>query len=106
MSITPNRVSFPYGEHEVVLETSRIARQASAAIMVSMGDTVVLATVVGNQRYSDRDFFPLTVDYQERTYAAGKIPGGFFKRAGEQHRADSPPDLAAAGIQRQHNIFP
>jgi len=67
----------------VVLETGEIARQASAAVVASMGDTVVLVTVVGNKEVvPERDFFPLTVDYQERTYAAGKIPGGFFKREG------------------------
>ncbi|CAN0499699.1 unnamed protein product, partial [Phaeothamnion confervicola] len=76
-------VSFQYGSQTVTLETGRIARQATGAVLVTMGDTVVLATVVGS-RSSDpsRDFFPLTVDYQERTYAAGKIPGGFFKREG------------------------
>ena len=76
-------VSFQYGSQTVTLETGRIARQATGAVLVTMGDTVVLATVVGS-RASDpsRDFFPLTVDYQERTYAAGKIPGGFFKREG------------------------
>ena len=75
--------SFQYGSHVVVLETGEIARQASAAVTVSMGDTVVLVSVVGNKEpLPGRDFFPLTVDYQERTYAAGKIPGGFFKREG------------------------
>lgn len=75
--------SFQYGSHVVVLETGEIARQASAAVTVSMGDTVVLVSVVGNKEpVPGRDFFPLTVDYQERTYAAGKIPGGFFKREG------------------------
>lgn len=67
----------------VSLETARVAKQASGAVIASMGDTVVLATVVGNRNASDNPyFFPLTVDYQERTYAAGKIPGGFFKREG------------------------
>jgi len=77
------KVSFQYGSHNVTLETGRVARQASGAVWVTMGDTVVLATVVG-AKPSDvaRDFFPLTVDYQERTYAAGKIPGGFFRREG------------------------
>ncbi|OOO03372.1 MAG: Polyribonucleotide nucleotidyltransferase [Chromatiales bacterium USCg_Taylor] len=75
--------SFQYGSHVVVLETGEIARQASAAVTVSTGDTVVLVSVVGNKEPAPgRDFFPLTVDYQERTYAAGKIPGGFFKREG------------------------
>ena len=77
------RKEFQFGEHKVVLETGRIARQASGAVMVSMGDTVVLVTCVADKEAKPRyDFFPLTVDYQERTYAAGKIPGGFFKREG------------------------
>lgn len=75
--------TFTYGEHTVSIETGEIARQASAAVMASMGDTVVQVTVVGlRQASAERDFFPLTVDYQERTYAAGRIPGGFFKREG------------------------
>jgi polyribonucleotide nucleotidyltransferase len=74
---------FQYGDKTIVLETGRIARQASGAVMVSMGETVVLVTCVAARDASpDRDFFPLTVDYQEKTYAAGKIPGGFFKREG------------------------
>ncbi|MDF3054436.1 MAG: Polyribonucleotide nucleotidyltransferase [Gammaproteobacteria bacterium] len=75
--------AFQFGDHKVVLEVGEIARQASSAVMVRMGDTVVLVTVVGVQSdQKDRDFFPLTVNYQERTYAAGKIPGGFLKREG------------------------
>jgi polyribonucleotide nucleotidyltransferase len=75
--------SFQYGQHTVTLETGEIARQATGACVASMGDTVVLATVVAAKEADpNRDFFPLTVDYQERTYAAGKIPGGFFKREG------------------------
>ncbi|QNM97283.1 polyribonucleotide nucleotidyltransferase [Chitinimonas koreensis] len=80
-----NRISksFAYGKHTVTLETGEIARQASGAVKVSMDDTVVLVTVVGAKKVKPgQDFFPLTVDYQERTYAAGKIPGGFFKREG------------------------
>ena len=74
---------FQYGNVPVVLETGRIARQASGAVMVSMGDTVVLvACVASRESRPDQDFFPLTVDYQEKTYAAGKIPGGFFRREG------------------------
>ncbi len=75
--------SFSYGEHRVTLETGEIARQADGAVLVDMGGTTVLVTVVG-QKDSDpgQDFFPLTVNYQEKTYAAGKIPGGFFKREG------------------------
>lgn len=72
-----------YGNHQLTLETGEIARQASGAVMVSLDDTVVLVTVVGRKDAKpDQDFFPLTVDYQERTYAAGKIPGGFFRREG------------------------
>ncbi|MBI4938626.1 MAG: polyribonucleotide nucleotidyltransferase [Nitrosomonadales bacterium] len=72
-----------YGNHQLTLETGEIARQASGAVMVSLDDTVVLVTVVGMKNAKpDQDFFPLTVDYQERTYAAGKIPGGFFRREG------------------------
>ena len=76
--------TFQYGQHTVTLETGEIARQASAAVKVSMGDTVVLVTVVAAKDIKEgQDFFPLTVDYFERTYAAGKIPGGFFKREGK-----------------------
>jgi len=72
-----------YGNHQLTIETGEIARQASGAVMVSLDDTVVLVTVVGRKDAKpDQDFFPLTVDYQERTYAAGKIPGGFFRREG------------------------
>ena len=72
-----------WGRHRLMLETGEIARQATGAVMVNMEDTVVLVTVVGDKHAeSGKDFLPLTVDYQERTYAAGKIPGGFFKREG------------------------
>jgi polyribonucleotide nucleotidyltransferase len=72
-----------YGRHTLTLETGEIARQADGAVMVSLDDTVVLVSVVGKHEVKQgQDFFPLTVDYQERTYAAGKIPGGFFKREG------------------------
>lgn len=75
--------TFPYGKHTVTLETGEIARQASGAVLVSIDDTVVLVTVVAAKNVKPgQDFFPLTVDYMERTYAAGKIPGGFFKREG------------------------
>ncbi|GGM86009.1 MULTISPECIES: polyribonucleotide nucleotidyltransferase [Shewanella] len=75
--------SFEYGQHTVTLETGVIARQADAAVLASMGDTTVLVTVVGKKEAeAGRDFFPLTVNYQEKSYAAGKIPGGFFKREG------------------------
>ena len=76
--------SFQYGQHTVVLETGEIARQSSGAVLVTVEDTVVLATVVAKKdAKSGQDFFPLTVDYIEKTYAAGKIPGGFFKREGK-----------------------
>ena len=75
--------SFSYGQHTVTLETGEIARQASGAVVVNMQDTVVLATVVAAKSSKPgQDFLPLTVDYLEKTYAAGKIPGGFFKREG------------------------
>ena len=74
---------FPYGAHTVTLETGEIARQAGGAVVCSMDDTVVLATVVARKEAKPgQDFFPLTVDYIEKTYAAGRIPGGFFKREG------------------------
>lgn len=74
---------FNFGEHEVTIETGKIARQATASVVVSMAETVVLVAVVGRKdAKSGQDFFPLTVNYEEKTYAAGKIPGGFFKREG------------------------
>ena len=81
MNVT--KKTFQYGEHQVTIETGGIARQADGAVMVSIAETVVLVTAVGRKTADpDRDFFPLTVNYQEKTYAAGKIPGGFFKREG------------------------
>lgn len=75
--------SFQYGEHVVTLETGAVARQADGAVLVDMAETQVLVTAVGRKEAeAGRDFFPLTVNYQEKTYAAGKIPGGFFKREG------------------------
>ncbi len=75
--------SFQFGEHQVTIDTGAIARQADGAVMVDMADTQVLVTAVGRKKADPgRDFFPLTVNYQEKTYAAGKIPGGFFKREG------------------------
>jgi len=77
------RKTLTWGRHKLTLETGEIARQAHGAVLVDMEDTVVLVTVVAKREVSPgQDFFPLTVDYQERTYAAGKIPGGFFKREG------------------------
>ena len=81
--MTPIKKTIPFGPRDLVLETGEIARQASGAVLASLGDTVVLTTVVGaRSAQTGRDFFPLTVDYVEKTYAAGKIPGGFFKREG------------------------
>ena len=81
--MTPVKKVFQYGDHTVTIETGEIARQATSAVMISMGDTVVMVTAVGmKEAIEGRDFFPLTVNYQERTYSAGKIPGGFFKREG------------------------
>ena len=75
--------SIAYGRHQLTLETGEIARQAHGAVMVTMDDTVVLVTVVGAKKVKQgQDFFPLTVDYQEKTYAAGRIPGSFFRREG------------------------
>ncbi len=75
--------SFPYGQHTVTIETGQMARQADGAVKVSMGETVVLVTAVAKTSPTPgRDFFPLTVNYIEKTYAAGRIPGGFFKREG------------------------
>ncbi|HSR72470.1 MAG TPA: polyribonucleotide nucleotidyltransferase [Kiloniellales bacterium] len=81
--VAVHKKTFQYGDHSVTLETGKVARQATAAVWVNMSDTVVLVTAVGRREADPgRDFFPLTVNYQERTYAAGKIPGGFFKREG------------------------
>ncbi len=81
--MTVFKKSFQYGSHTLTLETGEMARQASAAVVASLGDTVVLCTAVAaKQAAPGRDFFPLTVNYQEKTYAAGRIPGGFFKREG------------------------
>ena len=81
--MNPVKKTLMWGRHQLTLETGEIARQASGAVMVTMEDTVVLVTVVGARNAKPgQDFFPLTVDYQERTYAAGKIPGGFFRREG------------------------
>ena len=83
LNLTATKKSFAYGAHTVTLETGEIARQAGGAVLVTMDDTVVLATVVAwTSAKPGQDFFPLTVDYVEKTYAAGRIPGGFFKREG------------------------
>jgi polyribonucleotide nucleotidyltransferase len=81
--LNPVTKTFKFGDQEVSIETGKVARQATGAVVVTMGDTVVLATVVGMRNARPgQDFFPLTVNYQEKTYAAGKIPGGFFRREG------------------------
>ncbi len=81
--LTATKKSFSYGAHTVTLETGEIARQAHGAVLVNMDETVVLATVVAaKEPKPGQDFFPLTVDYMEKVYAAGRIPGGFFKREG------------------------
>jgi len=81
--VKPIKKTFQYGGHTVTMETGEVARQADGAVMVSMSDTVVLVTAVGRKEANPgQSFFPLTVNYQEKTYAAGRIPGGFFKREG------------------------
>ncbi len=83
------RKSFQYGKHQVTLETGEIARQADGAVLVNCSDTVVLVAVVGKHDVKPgQDFFPLTVDYQEKTYAAGRIPGSFFRREGKQSEGE------------------
>ena len=83
VNLTPIKKTFQYGDHEVTLETGEIARQADAAVLVTMSDTVVLVTAVGRKEAKENQkFLPLTVNYVEKTYAAGRIPGGFFKREG------------------------
>ena len=103
--MTPITHSFQYGQHTVTLETGVIARQATAAVMASMDDTSVLVTVVGKKEAkADQDFFPLTVNYQEKAYAAGKIPGGFFKREGRPSEGET---LTARLIDRPiRPLFP
>jgi len=80
--VNPIRKEFQYGDQKVTLETGEIARQADGAVMIDVNGTALLVTVVGKKDANGGDFFPLTVNYQEKAYAAGKIPGGFFKREG------------------------
>src|SRR5690625_1619364 len=88
--VNPIIKKFQYGDQTVTLETSRVARQATGAVVVTMGETAVLCTVVGAKGAAPgQDFFPLSVFYQERAYAAGKIPGGFFKREGRPSEKDT-----------------
>ncbi|MAZ66863.1 MAG: polyribonucleotide nucleotidyltransferase [Kangiellaceae bacterium] len=103
--MNPIRKEFQYGNHTVTLETGVVARQATAAVLVSFDDTTVLVTVVA-QKEADpaKSFFPLTVNYQERAYAAGKIPGGFFKREGRPSEKET---LTARLIDRPiRPLFP
>ncbi|MEW6039305.1 MAG: polyribonucleotide nucleotidyltransferase [Pseudomonadota bacterium] len=103
--MNPIRKQFQYGDHTVSIETGEIARQADAAVMVDMAGTVVLVTVVGRKEASPHgDFFPLTVNYQEKAYAAGRIPGGFFKREGRPSEKET---LTARLIDRPiRPLFP
>ena len=91
-----HKVEIEWGGRPLTLETGKIARQADGAVLATYGETVVLATVVSaKEPKPGLDFFPLTVNYQEKTYAAGKIPGGYFKREGRPTRegdAGLPPD--------------
>ncbi len=80
--MNPIRQEFQYGDHKITLETGEIARQADGAVIIDVDGTSLLVTVVGKKEPTGGDFFPLTVNYQEKAYAAGKIPGGFFKREG------------------------
>jgi polyribonucleotide nucleotidyltransferase len=90
MALNPVKKTFSYGAHQVTLETGEIARQASGAVLVNMEDSVVICSVVGSkQPRAGVDFLPLTVDYGEKYYAAGKIPGGFFKREARRPRRTS-----------------
>src|SRR5512138_1924567 len=89
-SVTAISKSFPYGSQTVTIETGELARQAEAAVRVSMGDTVVLVTAcAAKNAVPGRDFLPLTVNYVEKTYAAGRIPGGFFRREGRPTESET-----------------
>jgi polyribonucleotide nucleotidyltransferase len=103
--VNPIRKEFKYGTHQVTFETGEIARQADAAVIVEMAGTVVLVTVVGKKEASPEvDFFPLRVDYQEKAYAAGRIPGGFFRREGRPSEKET---LTARLIDRPiRPLFP
>ena len=87
--MNPIRKQFQYGDHLVTLETGEIARQASGAVMIDVEGTSLLVTVVGKKEATGGDFFPLTVNYQEKAFAAGKIPGGFFKREGRPSESET-----------------
>jgi polyribonucleotide nucleotidyltransferase len=81
-SVQVTRVERPFGTHSLIFETGKIAKQAHGAVVVRYGDTMTLSTAVEGEADPGRDFFPLVVDYREKTYAAGKFPGGFIKREG------------------------
>ena len=83
-------VQFQFGGQGVTLETGAIARQATGAVVITMGETQILATVVGAKCKTRSEIFPLSVHYQEKTYAAGKIPGGYFKREGRPTEKETP----------------
>src|SRR5690606_8379905 len=88
--LNPIKKSFQYGDHVVTIETGLVARQATGSVMINMDDTVVLCTVAASKEARPgQDFFTLTVDYVEKFYAAGKIPGGFFKREGKPSEKDT-----------------
>ncbi|PIE83499.1 MAG: polyribonucleotide nucleotidyltransferase [Candidatus Contendobacter odensis] len=102
--MTPIKKTFQYGQHTVTLETGEIARQTSGTVLVNMANTVVLVTVVASRKDEGRDFLPLRVDYQERSYAAGRIPGGFFRREGRPSESET---LTARLIDRPlRPLFP
>jgi len=103
--VTPKSKQFQYGEHVVTIETGEIARQANGAVIVDMSGTVVLVTAVGSKTADPgRDFFPLTVNYQEKTYAAGRVPGNFFRREGRPSEEET---LTARLIDRPiRPLFP
>ena len=92
-------VNLSIGNQTIEIETGRMAKQADGSVLVTAGNNVVLVTVVSSKRDSDMDFFPLTVEYAEKFYASGKIPGGFFKREGrptaEAMRLEEAPDPTA-----------
>src|SRR5205807_2929864 len=81
-AVQASQVHRPFGAQEIIIETGKLAKQANGAVVVRYGDTVTLVTAVEGEADESRDFFPLVVDYREKTYAAGKFPGGFIKREG------------------------
>src|SRR3981189_514865 len=100
----PHQVTVEVGGRPLILENGKIAKQANGAITARYGDTVVLTTACMATAMNDRDFLPLTVDYRENTYSAGKIPGGFFKREGRPKEAE---DLVSRFVTRpMRPLFP